>query len=224
MSWFAESRIEIIYVLLQPDWRDNIHTTSDHSFRLCRDTSSNTKKNLKLSLNCKVTLSSGSTPRATEEHASSKEFSSPSPTEASVINNTQVSNGSSSIPYSPLSSEEQRSPPPKTSSSGDGPHAVPSTCEKRSFAGTPSSSRKPQKFAHSSADHTLSAKKPQPFTCQDLTSPTQKNDSQVNPSENSVSTGQSSPSSGPPSPASTQPTSPGESASDPSPNDLADSV
>lgn len=93
MYWFAESRIEISYVLLQPDWHDNIHKKSDHSFCLRQDMSSNTKKNLKLSLNCKATSSSGSTPRAAEEHALSKE-SSP-PTEASVINNTQVSNGSS---------------------------------------------------------------------------------------------------------------------------------
>ena len=46
MCWFAESRIEINYryVLLHHDWRDNVHTESDHSSCLRRFTSSSTKK------------------------------------------------------------------------------------------------------------------------------------------------------------------------------------
>ena len=44
MCWFAESRIEINYVLLHHDWRDNVRTESDHSSCLRRDTSSSKRK------------------------------------------------------------------------------------------------------------------------------------------------------------------------------------
>ena len=70
MRWFAESRIEINYVLLHHDSRDNVRTESDHSSCLRRFTSSSTKKKLKLSLNPKASPSNGSIPRATEELAS----------------------------------------------------------------------------------------------------------------------------------------------------------
>ena len=131
MCWFAEGRIEISYVLLHHDWRDNVRTESDHSSCLRRDTSSSTRKKLKLSLNPKASSSNGSIPRATEEHASAKECSSPSPAENFPINTALVSNGSSSIPNSPMSSEETFSPPPKTPSSPNDSCAVPS-CKKGS--------------------------------------------------------------------------------------------
>ena len=215
MCWFAESRIEINYVLLHHDWRDNVRTESDHSSCLRRDTSSSTRKKLKLSLNPKASSSNGSIPRATEEHAS----------EDFPVNTAQVSSGSSSIPNSPMSSEETFSPPPKTPSSPNDKCAVPS-CKK----GSQSSSGKPRKVPRSSADLLSSAKKPQPFTCPDPTSPAQNNDPQAcpqaNPSEKSVSNSQPSPSTGPPAPApaSTQPTSQGTIAYDSSNADSADSV
>ena len=87
MSWFAESRIEINYVLLHPDWRDHIPDKSaDHSFCLRQDTSSNTRKKIKLSLNHKVSSSSGTSSSATRNHAASNEIFSPTPSEASVPN------------------------------------------------------------------------------------------------------------------------------------------
>ena len=131
MCWFAESRIEINYVLLHHDWRYNVRSESDHSSCLRRDTSSSTRKKLKLSLNPKASSSNGSIPRATEEHASAKECSSPSPAEDFPVNTAQVSSGSSSIPNSPMSSEETFSPPPKTPSSPNDSCAVPS-CKKGS--------------------------------------------------------------------------------------------
>ena len=215
MCWFAESRIEISYVLLHHDWRDNVRTESHHSSCLRRFTSSSTKKKLKLSLNPKASSSNGSIPRATEEHAS----------EDFPVNTAQVSSGSSSIPNSPMSSEETFSPPPKTPSSPNDSCAVPS-CKK----GSQSSSGKPRKVRRSSADLLSSAKKPQPFTCPDPTSPAQNNNPQAcpqaNPSEKSVSNSQPSPSTGPPAsaPASTQPTSQGTIAYDSSKADSADSV
>ena len=93
MCWFAESRIEINYVLLHHDWRDNVRTESHHSSCLRRFTSSSTKKKLKLPLNPKASSSNGSIPKATEEHAS----------EDFPVNTAQVSSGSSSIPNSPMS-------------------------------------------------------------------------------------------------------------------------
>ena len=93
MRWFAESRIEINYVLLHHDWRDNVRTESHHSSCLRRFTSSSTKKKLKLSLNPKASSSNGSIPKATEEHAS----------EDFPVNTARVSSGSSSIPNSPMS-------------------------------------------------------------------------------------------------------------------------
>ena len=211
MCWFAESRIEINYVLLHHDWRDNVRTESDHSSCLRRDTSSSTRKMLKLSLNPKASSSNGSIPRATEEHAS----------EDFPVNTAQVSSGSSSIPNSPMSSEETFSPPPKTRSSPNDKCAVPS-CKKRSQ----SSSGKPQNVPRSSADLLSSVKKPQPFTRSDPTSPAQNNNPQANPSEKSVFNSQPSPSTGPPAPApgSTQPTSQGTIAYDSSNANSADSV
>ena len=188
MSWFAESRIELDYVLLQPDWRDNIPTVkSDHSFCLRRDTASNSKKKLKLSLNHKASSSSGLTPEATQNHSSSEECTSPTPTSDSVTNastcvpDTNQSNGSS-----PLSSEPTLSPSPKTFSSAVDPHSslfkAPSSCKKRFLAGTPPSSRKPKKVARSSAVHTSTVKKPQPLTRPDpprAPSPTHNNNPQA---------------------------------------------
>ena len=209
MCWFAESRIEINYVLLHHDWRDNVRTESSC---LRRFTSSSTKKKLKLSLNPKASSSNGSIPKATEEHAS----------EDFPVNTAQVSSGSSSIPNSPMSSEETFSPPRKTLSSPNDSRAVPS-CKK----GSQSSSGKPRKVPRSSADHLSSAKKPQPFTRPDPTSPAQNNNPQAcpqaNPSEKSVS---NLPVPGPPAPApeSMQPTSQGTIASDSSNADSADSV
>ena len=166
---------------------------------------SNTKKKLKLSLNHNASLSRRSTPTATKEHSSSKECTSSFPAEVPVTD-TQVSNGSCSIPNSPLSSREKLPPPPKTSSSANDLRAVPSSCTKRSFASTQSSSGKPQKVAWSSADHASSAKKkPQPYTRPDPSSATSamhNNDPQANPSGKSGSTCQPSPSTGPPDPAS----------------------
>ena len=215
MCWFAESRIEINYVLLHHDWRDNVRTESDHSSCLRRFTSGSTRKKLKLSLNPKASSSNGSIPRATEEHAS----------EDFPVNTAQVSSGSSSIPNSPMSSEETFSPPPKTPSSPNDSCAVPS-CKK----GSQSSSGKPRKVPRSSADLLSSAKKPQPFTRPDPTSPAHNNNPQAcpqaNPSEKSVSNSQPSPSTGPPAPApaSTQPTSQGTIGYDSSNADSADSV
>ena len=215
MCWFAESRIEINYVLLHHDWRDNVRTESDHSSCLRRDTSSSTRKMLKLSLNPKASSSNGSIPRATEEHAS----------EDFPVNTAQVSSGSSSIPNSPMSSEETFSPPRKTLSSPNDSRAIPS-CKK----GSQSSSGKPRNVPRSSADHLSSAKKPQPFTRPDPTSPAQNNNPQAcpqdNPSEKSVSNSQPSPGTGPPAPApaSTQPTSQATIASDSSNADSADSL
>ena len=149
---------------------------SDRSSCLRRFTSSSTKKKLKLSLNPKASSSNGSIPRATEEHAS----------EDFPVNTAQVSSGSSSIPNSPMSSEETFLPPPKTPSSPNDSCAVPS-CKK----GSQSSSGKPRKVLRSSADLLSSAKKPQPFTCPDPTSPARNNNPQAcpqaNPSEKSVS-------------------------------------
>ena len=156
MHWFAESHIQINYVLLHHDSRDNVRTESDHSSCLRRFTSSSTKKKLKLSLNPKAWSSNGSIPRATEEHA----------LEDFPVNTAQVSSGSSSIPNSPMSSEETFSPPPKTPSSPNDSCAVPS-CKK----GSQSSFWKPRKVRRSSADLLSSAKKPQPFTHPDPTSP-----------------------------------------------------
>ena len=84
----------------------------------------------------------------------------------------------------------------------------------------------------SSADLLSSAKKPQPFTRPDPTSPAQNNNPQAcpqaNPSEKSVSNSQPSLSTGPPAPApapaSTQPTSQGTIVYDSSHADSADSV
>ena len=84
----------------------------------------------------------------------------------------------------------------------------------------------------SSADLLSSAKKPQPFTRPDPTSPAQNNNPQAcpqaNPSEKSVSNSQPSLSTGPPAPApapaSTQPTSQGTIVYDSSHTDSADSV
>ena len=160
---------------------------------------------LKLSLNPKASSSNGSIPTATEEHASD-DF---------PVNTAQVSSGSSSIPNSPMSSEETFSPPPKTPSSPNDSCAVPS-CKK----GSQSSFWKPRKVRRSSADLLSSAKKPQPFTRPDPTSPAQNNNPQAcpqaNPSEKSVSNSQPSPGTGPPvpAPASTQPTSQATIASD----------
>ena len=214
MCWFAESRVEINYVLLHHDWRNNVRTEPDHSFCLRRFTSSSTRKKLKLSLNPKESSSNGSIPRATEEHAS----------EDFPVNTAQVSSGSSSIPNSPMSSEETFSPPPKTPSSPNDSCAVPS-CKK----GSQSSSGKPRKVPRSTADLLSNAKKPQPFMHPDPTSPAQNNPNacpQANPSEKSVSNSQPSPSTGPPAPApaSTQLTSQGTIAYDFSKADSADSV
>ena len=184
MCWFAKSHIEINYVLLHHDWRDNVRTESDHSSCLRRFTSGSTRKKLKLSLNPKASSSNGSIPRATEEHAS----------EDFPVNTAQVSSGSSSIPNSPMSSEETFSPPPKTPSSPNESCAVPS-CKKVSQ----SSSGKPRKVPRSSADLLSSAKKLQPFSRPDPTSPAQNNPKacpQANPSEKSVSNSQPSPSTG----------------------------
>lgn len=101
MSWFAESPIEINYVLLHPDWRNNISDKSDHSFCLRQDTSCITRKKLKLSLNHKASSSTETSSSATQNHAASNEIFSPTPAEASVPN-TQASNASSSISNTPL--------------------------------------------------------------------------------------------------------------------------
>lgn len=158
MSWFAESPIEINYVLLHPGWRDDILTKSDHSFYLRRDTSSNTKKRLNLFLNHKASSSSGSTLKATQDHASSKEYTFPFSTKSSATK-TEASNGSCSNQISPLSAEGKLSPPLKTSSTANDPRPSPSSCKKRSFAGTPSTSGRPPKVARSTADETSSGKK-----------------------------------------------------------------
>jgi len=71
MSWFAEGRIDIDYVLLQPGWRDNVATKSNHSFSLRRDTAGNSKKNFKLSLDRKALSSCGSTPGTAQGHSPS---------------------------------------------------------------------------------------------------------------------------------------------------------
>ena len=171
MCWFAESRIEINYVLLHHDWRDNVRTESDHSSCLRRFTSGSTRKKLKLSLNPKASSSNGSIPKATEEHAS----------EHFPVNTAQVSSGFSSIPNSPMSSEEIFSPPPKTPSLPNDSCAV-SSCKK----GSQSSSGKPRKVPRSTADLLSNAKKPQPFMHPDPTSPAQNNPNacpQANPSE-----------------------------------------
>ena len=207
----------------QIPWSSERVRESDYSSCLRRDVSSSTRKKLKLSLNPKASSSNGSIPRATEEHEAAKECSSPSPAEDFSVNTAQVSSGSSSIPNSPMSSEETFSPPPKTPSSPNDSCADPS-CKKRSQ----SSSGKPRKVPRSSADLLLSAKKPQPFTRPDPTSPAQNNNPQTcpqaNPSEKSISNSKPSPSTGAPTPASTQPTSQGTIASDSSNADSADSV
>lgn len=99
MSWFAESRIEINYVVLHPGWCDDIPTKFDHSFCLCRDTSSNTKESLNLYLNHKASSSTGSTLKATQVHPSSKENTSLYSTEAPATK-TEASKSSSSNPNS----------------------------------------------------------------------------------------------------------------------------
>ena len=206
MSWFAESRIEINYVLLHPGWRDDIPTKSDHSFCLRRDTSSNTKKRLNLSLNHKASSSTGSTLKATRDHASSKENTSLYSTEASATTKTEASKSSSSNPNSPLSAEGKLSPPPKTSSTANDPGATPSSYKKRSFAGIPSASGRPPKVAlytRSTAEETSSGKKPQSYSCPNPSrepSPKHKNGPPANPVK-SVSTVQPSPSAEPRAPA-----------------------
>ena len=229
MSWFAESRIEINYVLLHPGWRDDIPTKSDHTFCLRRDTSSNTKKRLNLSLNHKASSFTGSTLKAPQGHASSKENTSLYSTEASATKN-EASKSSSSNPNSPLSAEGKLSPPPKTSSTANDPRATPSSYKKRSFVGIPSASERPPKVARSTPEETSSGKKPQSYSCPDpsrATSPIHNNGPPANPVK-SASTDQPSPSAEPrapaPAPAQTQPTSLGEIVNDSSPSDSAGSV
>ena len=229
MSWFAESRIEISYVLLHPGWRDDIPSKSDHSFGLRRDMSSNTKKKLNLSLNHKASSSTGSTLKATQDRTSSKENTSLYSTEASETK-TEASMGSSSNPSSPLSAEGKLSPPPKTSSTANDSRATPSSYKKRSFAGIPSDSGRAPKVARSTAEETSSGKKPQSYSCPDpssATSPMHNSGPPANPVK-SASTDQPSPSAEPrapaPPPPPTQATSLGEIANDSSPSDSAGSV
>lgn len=99
MSWFAESRIEINYIVRHPGWCDDIPTKFDHTFCLCRDTSSNTQKSLNLYLNHKVSSFTGSTLKATQVHPSSKENTSLYSNEAPATK-TEASKGSSSNPNS----------------------------------------------------------------------------------------------------------------------------
>ena len=199
MSWFAESRIEINYVLLHPDWRDHIPDKSDHSFCLRQDTSSNTRKKLKLSLNHKVSSSSGTSSSATRDHAASNEVFSPTPSEVSVPN-TQPSKWSSSIPNAPLSLDEKLWPPLKTSSSAG---AASSSCKERTFT----NAKKKQSHA-----------RPDPSRAN---TPTHNNAAQATDSSaKSDSTAQPSPGSRPSAQAAIQPTSP--VATDSSPNSSAD--
>ena len=99
MSWFAESRIEINYIVRHPGWHNDIPTKFDHTFCLCRDTSSNTQKSLNLYLNHKVSSFTGSPLKATQVHPSSKENTSLYSNEAPATK-TEASKGSSSNPNS----------------------------------------------------------------------------------------------------------------------------
>lgn len=93
MSWFAEGKIDIEYVRLQPDWRDNVSKKSDHSFCIRQDTSISCKKKIKLSLNAKTSSSSGLTQeQSTQDHSSCGKSCSHNPFAASVTSVTKNQN------------------------------------------------------------------------------------------------------------------------------------
>ena len=169
MSWFAEGRIDIDYVLLQPGWRDNVPTKSDHSFSLRQDTAGNSKKNFKLSLDRKAPSSCGSTPGRAQGHSSSQERSVPASSSArSATTNTHVSEASNSLEGSAWEPSSKNSP------SAMKPN-LPSTKNsslnlKRPLSKISSLSDKSKKFKHSSSEQPLTAKETRPSTHRDPSS------------------------------------------------------
>ena len=108
MSWFAEGRIDVDYILPQTDWRqDNVPTMSDHSFCLRQDTTINSKKRLKLSLNHLAPSSHGLTPEVSKDHSSAKECS---PKFSAASNNNVQTDARS--PYPPTSPNPSVRPGP----------------------------------------------------------------------------------------------------------------
>lgn len=118
MSWFAEGRIDIDYVLLQPGGRDNVPSNSDHTYCLCQVTSANSKKKFKLSLNRKESSSSRLTSETAEDGSTSDKCSAPPTCSAHSAYNAQTcvpgtdqtSNTSNSPPTDPVSPKVTQSP------------------------------------------------------------------------------------------------------------------
>ena len=172
MSWFAEGHIDIDYVLLQPGWRDNVQTKSDHSFCLRQDTAGNSKKNFKLSLGRKAPSSCESTPGTPQEQSPSQERSVPASSSARPATNTHtyVSEASSSLNGSPRKPghSAKSSPSSKKSPSDMKPH-LPSKKDsslnrKRPLFKSSSLSEKYKKFKHFSSEQPSTAKETRPST------------------------------------------------------------
>lgn len=171
MSWFAEGRIDIEYVLLQPGWRDNVTTKSDHSFCFRQDTAGNSKKKFKLSLNRKESPS-GLSPETAQDHSPSGKCSSRTSFAARSATNSKTSvpddtnqslSGSSSVPTHPVSPEATSSPQLKKSKPQLSSNRVPSLSRKRPSSGISSHlSKKSKKPADSSGKCPSTAKSTSP--------------------------------------------------------------
>ena len=170
MSWFAEGHIDIDYVLLQPGWRDNIPTKSDHSFCVRQDTAGNSKKNFKLSLGRRAPSSCESTSGTAQDHSPAQERSVPASSSACPATNTHTYvskasnsfNGSPWMPGHSASPNAKSSPSSKKSPSAMKPH-LPSKKSsflnrKRPLLKSSSLSEKSKKFKHFSSEQPPTAK------------------------------------------------------------------
>lgn len=184
MSWFAEGRIDIDYVLLQPGWRDNVPSNSDHTFCLRQDKSANSKKKFKLSLNRKECSSSRLTPETAEDGSPSDKCSAPPTCSARSASNAQTcvpgtdqsSNASNLPPTDPVSPKATQSPLlekyPSAVKSQSSSKRNSSLSRKRPLFETSTLSKKSRKFVGSSGECPSTAKQTRPSTPTDL-SPSQ---------------------------------------------------